>query len=218
MKIFHNKKIIVVIFSLISFDAFAVSNYVRKFSAEIDLKKDYFILTDIDYRNNKERLFRRHYDAGIGKKFGDNFDIAVKYRQIYLQENGHWFLNEERPQIQAVKKFKIENFVLETRFRHDFRILKNDAKNSNRSRFRFRIVPEKYFLHLKPFISNEFYYDIENENFSQNRFETGVFFKKFLYFTSSIAFRNDSSKIDEQGYWNSWESDQILILRIDADF
>lgn len=215
MKIFHNKKIIIVIFSLISFDAFGASNYVRKFTSEIDLKKDYFILTDIDYRNNKDRVFRRHYDGGIGKRFGDDFNISVKYRHIYLKKDGNWFLNEERPQIQAVKHFKNEYVDFETRFRHTYRMFRNNTKNSNRSQARFRFISEKYVLHLKPFISNEFYYEIENENFAQNRFEVGVFFKKFSYFKPSIFFRNDSSNINEQGYWNS---SQILVLRIDAVF
>lgn len=188
-------------------------NYVRKAVITKNLKNDYAIAFDIDYRNNKHQTFRRHFDIQLGKKLENGVKIEGKFRHIYLQREGDWKLAEKRPQLQISKKFKNEYFIFEPRVRHDYQIF--DGDDLNRTRLRLRFFPADKIFNLTPFISNEFYYEINASRFMQNRFEIGLIFPEFYKLTPSIVFREDSEYIRDG---ERWESDQIAVFRVDFEF
>jgi hypothetical protein len=208
------KKIIAFAFLilLIKSNSFA-SNYVRKAVISKSFNQDYFTAFDIDYRNDRDRLYRRHYDISIGKKFAQDLELSFKYRNIYLKQGGSWTIGEKRPQFEISKKIDLGEVFLEPRFRHDYRIIKGDDKQ--RPRIRLRLISKEKFFHVTPLIGNEFYYDYTDKRYSQNRFEIGLILPKYRQFLPSIYFRNDSRYIPST---RSWLVDQFAVFRIEAEF
>jgi hypothetical protein len=190
-------------------------NSVSKFVLEKQINQNYFTNLDIDYRALDHDFFRRHYDLGIGYKL-KNTEFEIKYRHIYRNQtqNNDWKLSERRPQIQITHNFSQEKFTIQARIRHDYRIFSN--QQSQRARLRLRLISkEKFFKYFQPLISNEFFYNIDDDYYSDNRFEIGVILPELMKITPSLFFRNDSDFIKES---RNWQSDQFLVLRFDANF
>ncbi len=208
------KKLLFLILIFFQSKAFAF-NSVSKFVLEKQINKSFFTNLDIDYRASDQDFFHRHYDFGFGYQ-KNNSRFEIKYRQIYRNQNNNnsWKLSEKRPELQATHNFLQEKFIIQARFRQDYRIFSNEQ--SQRARLRLRLISKrKLFNYLQPLISNEFYYNLTDSRYNQNRFEIGVILPRFAKVTPSLFFRNDSDFIKES---RNWQSDQFLVFRLDANF
>src|SRR3989338_1569610 len=213
LHVFIKLVLISAIISLSPKPSFANGNYVRKLVITKKLNDDFSPVGDIDYRNDEDRLFRRHYEFGIDYNIKKDLILGARYRHIYLKARGEWDLSEQRPQLQITKKFNGKNLVYEGRIRHDYQIFDGDDKN--RTRFRFKIISNRKLFNLKPVISDEFYYHINDCRLTQSRFEIGAILPTFSYFTPSLFFREDI-KFDNKN--RQWQADQIAVLRVDVLF
>lgn len=194
-----------------AFEGALASNFVRKMavSGALDGDERYFALLEADYRNDKHRLFQRHYDGGLGVKIDESWFLALKYRQTYRKDGGEWDLHEKRTQAQAIHKIDWKNIVFKLRFRQEYRDY--EADQSWRSRFRVRLVSKKVFWGFKPVASNEFYYDVKESRYSKNRFEGGLYFPEIGVARPALMYRRDSF-VDAD---RRWKNNDIAFIRLD---
>lgn len=204
------KRLLIFIFFLSS-KSYAF-DYNQKFLLQKELSgslNNWAITTDIDYRKKEDELNYRHYDAGLKRSFKDNWSISLKYRHVYKKDDSQWDLAEQRPQIQISKSIYTNFVKLFSRLRQEYRIL--DGDDLMRTRFRLRLQSNEEIWGLTPFISNEFFYDIEISRYNKNFTDFGINFPKIARLRSSISYRYIKS-YDET--IQKWEDEGLVLFKV----
>jgi hypothetical protein len=180
----------------VAIPCYGYDNNEVKVSIKRDVK-EITLIAGIDYRHDGSQLFRRHYDAGA--KFplsflGDGWSFAAHYRNVYTKsDDGTWDL-EKRPYGQLQKTFRTSatewfpDLKWGIRTRQEFRF-KENREDTTRNRSRIEIKSGKAYLKVKPFISNEFFFDFDEGKYNKNRTILGIGLPKFKGATSSIYFK-----------------------------
>ena len=164
----------------------------------------------IDYRYEDSDLNTRIYDFGIEKSLKNNWSTALHYRAFYKYSDEEWKL-EKRPHFNIKKTFKLETLKISIRNRIEYRIKGLDK--TFRDRLRVFIGSNREFLKIKPFISNEFFYDFEDNRYNKNWFSFGFQAAKSKYGKPSIYYKYVTDINDD----NSTESSYAIVLKMKYD-
>lgn len=206
------KPLLLSIFIFLSFSNAYAFDYNQKILTKKRLKNslsNFSMTTDIDYRRRENKLNYRHYDAGLRRYFKDDWSISLKYRHVYKKKKNEWDLSEIRPQFQITKSSNSDSLKLISRFRQEYRI--RDGDDVMRSRFRLRLKSKKKILGVKPFISNEFFYDPEISRYNKNISDVGISLPKISILSPSISYRYTRS-YDE--IIRKWEDDSLILFKM----
>ncbi|MFT6077479.1 MAG: hypothetical protein ACJATU_000683, partial [Rickettsiales bacterium] len=155
-----------------------------------------------DYRYSQVGLDHRHYDFGLKIPFWESWSTSINYRLVYKfkDKNNKW-KQEKRPHISLQKVFDYKFIKIELRTRQEYRY-KADDTESSRNRSRIMIKSNKKILHLKPFLGNEFFYDLDKKKYNKNRLIGGVSFPKSKFGNYSLYYRH-FTYLDKQDNWSS---------------
>jgi hypothetical protein len=203
-----NKYIIVLITLLTSHNIFADG-----LNTKLQFDKEYNNLeysATIDYRYEDSDLNTRIYDFGIKKSLKNNWSTELHYRAFYKYSDEEWKL-EKRPHFNIKKTFKLETLKISIRNRIEYRIKGLDK--TFRDRLRVSIGSNKEFLKIKPFISNEFFYDFEDSRYNKNWFSIGFQVAKSKYGKPSIYYKYVTDINDD----NSTESSYAIVIKMKYD-
>jgi hypothetical protein len=172
--------------------SFSVPSYGFEHNEKISIKHNIegvAFSAGIDYRFYGDDIFRRHYDMGAGfplKFLGDGWSGGVNYRLVYKESNDEesWDL-EKRPHAHIKKSFKTSEFKWQIRSRQEFRISET-GDYTTRNRIRIRVKSDREVFKVKPFFSNEFFYDFDVGKYNKNRINMGVDLPEFYETKSSL--------------------------------
>jgi len=178
---------------------------------------DVWLRGEVDYRQHEGYLFKRHYDVGLRVPlagFGKGWLFGLHYRLAYKKSAQQRWELEKRPYIQLQKTFNsvssawLPELKWWLRTRHEFRRHEN-KDNSQRNRIKFKARLKESIFHLRPFVSNEYYYDFNKHELTKVRFDLGVELPKTLAGKPSLYYKHTST---HKG--NKWEPYSGLVLKL----
>tara|TARA_B110000014_G_C20028077_1_gene533762 strand:- start:187 stop:825 length:639 start_codon:yes stop_codon:yes gene_type:complete len=126
-------------------------------------------------RFKSDDIYYRQYEIGINYPFNfliEDLNLNFNLKYAYTKSNNDWSL-EKRPHIQISKIFSMPNTYIELRTRHEYR-LKSDNQETARNRVRIKVTSKNKIFNMKPFVSNELYYDFDEKELTTNRLEAGA--------------------------------------------
>jgi len=173
---------------------------------------------EVDYRQEGGHLFRRHYDVGLRGRLtslGDGWSLGLHYRLVYKQvANRGWGL-EKRPYIQIQKAFDtpesawLPELKWSLRTRHEFRF-RQYKEDSQRNRVKLKVKMKQGTYSIRPFISNEYYYDFNKNDLTKVRFDLGVELPRIMGGKPSLYYKHTSTYKK-----NKWQPYSGLVLKLD---
>jgi hypothetical protein len=198
--------------------SFAFQAYASSKSIKVNLSKNLEIFNPIfgvDYRNKDRALYYKHYDAGVVIPMESNFKISLNYRLIqkFDDDINKWKL-EKRPHTSLQKLFDFRLVKILLKDRQEYRI-KNNGKRSLRNRFKIMLKFNQIFsLYFKPFISNEFFYDLDKNKYNKNWLSIGIDLPKTKFGKYGFYYKY----VANMDNYNNWTSDYSLILKASYKF
>ena len=162
----------------------------------------------IDHRTTEEKGWHyRHYDIGGSFPIAESWTAAIQYRSVYTLKDGNWVL-EKRPHAQIQKTINTKAVKWAIKSRQEYRM--KDGKDPGlRNRVRVMAKSNSSWKNLKPYIGNEFFYDMDINKYNKNRLLIGFDLTQFQFGTPSIAFRHISTLADEK-----WKTTYTMIFKI----
>ena len=154
---------------------------------------------------NFSEISYRHLDLGLQLALPTDWQLGAHYRALRKKSNTDQWLREDRFYLQAEKRFSSSRTSwIAIRNRLEFRS-RQDKDHAYRYRLRFKLKStQKLFCRLKPFISNEFFYDLSKHHRSANRFDIGLDLGKVNGFKHSVYLKFVSRQ--KNGQWVSQSS------------
>lgn len=178
---------------------------------------------DKDWKVDLEEEFRYGDDAGdfyyqhsdIGVTYSGMakwLDVGINYRQIFQESNDDWKY-ENMPHANVTLKLDYIGFTMSTRSRFEYRDVENDDPKW-RYRNKFGITLPKFSsLEIRPYIADEFFVDIEQEDLVRNRLSTGLSFKLWKHLSGDVYYLWQAT---ESG--TDWTSYHILGTKLKVPF
>lgn len=205
------KALIIVLILLVFPNIGFASNHSARLLLNHELNEDYDLGFEGDYRYDQTGLYYRHYGFSLNRKFANDWSVALANVFAFSYTNSDW-VYENRPFLQVQKLVRDPYFVLGLRSRYEYRSFDN-GRESMRHRGRVMLESTKEYLQIKPFVSNEFFYDIDQDRYGLNRFEIGgkVPVKENGFY--SLYYRNDSVKSQ-----SDWTYAYLFILEFGYQF
>ncbi|VAW14042.1 hypothetical protein MNBD_BACTEROID05-1178, partial [hydrothermal vent metagenome] len=149
-----------------NWDGFSIK---KKINEEID----FIWLPAFRLRDNISELFYWESNQGLSFKMNNHLTVAAQYRFNNTQKStGNW-IKEHRAEIQPTVKWEMAGFKFSDRNRIAYRIVDGNEKWRYRNRIKFGktfTIKNKEFA---PFVSNEFFYDFDQNKYNQNRSAVG---------------------------------------------
>jgi len=158
----------------------------------------------------------RHIDIGTQAGFGEDWKIATHYRRIDRRSDANQWQREDRFYLQAERLFsnidsnalRFLNLKIRNRIESRTREIKEHAY---RHRLRFKLKSKNMLYGvMKPFVSNEFYYDLQKHEYNVNRFDIGVDLGKVRNLKHSVYFKLKSKRND-----NHWATKASLVYKLE---
>jgi len=205
--------------------AFADSNLAFRYEHVLskDLAKDWGMYVYQEFNFDKDpghNLTGQAHELGfVYSGFADWFDLIGSYCKYYGKSAGKW-MEEDTPFVVGVVKWKMMNIDMSNSSRIEF----NKRRNaSDRWRYRNTIAlsPDIQWtkLEVSPFLTDEIFYDMDEEYVSANELKVGVKFKvtknstgRIYYLLAHSHSRSTTSSDDE------WHSSPILGIGLTANF
>ena len=127
---------------------------------------------------NEFRTELNLFEMGFTYDLTDWFSMKLSYKQLYFNNNETGFYSENRPQLAGILSTEISDFDLAWRNRLDYRHFK--IKDSFFS-YNNKVTLSYIKFPIQPFLSEEFFYNLEKSKIETVRLCSGISFgKKFL--------------------------------------
>ena len=156
------------------------------------------VYSDLDFRTTDKRgLYYRHLDLGITIPIGNTWSTSLQYRNIYINNGALWKL-EKRPKALIQKTFNLDQIKWTVRSLQEYRIRKG-KDDALRNRVRIMAKSKTNWNGLTPFMGNEFFYDMEKNEYNKNWFVFGVDLSKKDKIAPTVYYKLISDYVD--GKW-----------------
>jgi len=156
------------------------------------------VIFDQDFRHAEGSLYYVHNELGISFPWHHGMKLSVNYRQVFTRSGAGW-TPEFRPHFNVSTTKKYTSFTTSARARFEYRNKNNQT--SIRNRDLIKIKPNRTFtpLQLTPYLADETFYDMTNQEFNRNRFYIGVESKWFPGMKPAIYYLYQTSL--QSGEW-----------------
>ena len=168
------------------------------FSVKVDEKVKLNLLEEFRLKSDKGFYVYVQY-AGASYKINDYFDTALWYKLVSSKKDQHWS-ESHRFDIDGTLKLNLNELKLSNRSRFE----RNTTASSWLYRDRVKIEKsiELFNRDFTPFISNEFFLDLEPESgYHENR-ASGGFKTDFIYSSKLTVYYMARGK-KNNGSWNN---------------
>jgi len=165
------------------------------------------------YGDDASDFYYQHSDIGVAYSgMAKWLEVGINYRQIFEEDDGEWEY-ENRPHANVTLKLDYIGFNMSARSRFEYRDAENDdTKWRYRNKFGIKL-PKFSSLEIRPYIADEFFVDLEQDDLNRNRLYTGVSFKLWKHLRGDIYYLWQAS---ESG--TDWRSYHILGSKIKVPF
>ena len=122
-------------------------------------------------------------------------DIGLAFKKEYEKDSSGKFREEDRPHLNFYFKGKLSDLDLSNRFRIEYR--DHEIKNNVyrlRNKLGLKLPYELTPLKLQPYIADEVFFNLNSDNFNQNRLYSGFSFKPFGNMVFSFYYMYKKSK------------------------
>jgi hypothetical protein len=143
---------------------------------EVNINKETKLTLEEEFRfgDDAHDFYYQHYDAGVVGNVNKNLSLGVNYRQIYEKKKNK-FKEENRLLLNATVKCSTSGFDLEDRNRFQYRHFdyqKDFWQYRNKLTAK---LPWKFTkLHIRPYVADEVFIDLDKIEFTRNRFSSGI--------------------------------------------
>ncbi len=170
-------------------------------SEKVTIKRklsNFSVYGDIDFRTTNDRgLYYRHFQTGTIIPIGKTWSASLQYRNIYTKSGEKWKL-EKRPKAQIQKTINTQQLKWSVRSLQEYRI-RTGKKDALRNRVRVMAKSNQNWNGLKPFVGNEFFYDMEKNEYNKNWIVVGFDLSKIGLTAPTIYYKHISDYIN--GAW-----------------
>lgn len=147
-------------------------------------------------------LYYHHSDLGfVYKGLGDWIDLGFNYRQVFERaDSASEWKQENRPHLNVTLKGKLWDLGVSNRFRFEFRDREDSEDHWRyRNKFTVKLPVELTELKLKPYVANEVFIPLNDDNITANRVYAGVSLEVLENMTGEVFYLWQSSRSD--GDW-----------------
>jgi len=163
-----------------------------------DINKDWRCTFEEEFRLGDDggHLYYQHSDLGfVYKSFTDWIELGVNYRQVFEKDNEGKWRQENRPHLNVTLKGQLFDFGLSNRSRFEYRDREN---KEDLWRYRNKVTVKLPFelteLKLQPYMADEVFITLNDDNVDRNRFYSGVSFNLSKDITASVFYLWQSTR------------------------
>jgi hypothetical protein len=163
-----------------------------------DINKDWKFTFQEEFRLGESggHLYYQHSEAGFTyKSLADWIDLGFGYRQVFEKDSKGQWKQENQPNINVTLKGKLLGLDVSDRSRIEYRDLE-DRKDvwRYRNKVAVKLPFELTELKLQPYIADEIFIPLNDDNVDKNRFYAGVSLKLTKNLKSDIYYMWQSSR------------------------
>ncbi len=174
-----------------------------------DIDKDWKFKFQEEFRLGESggRLYRHHSDAGfVYTGFADWIDLGFNYRQVFEKDSEGEWRQENRPHLNVTLKGKLLGLDVSDRSRIEYR----DRENKEdvwryRNKVTVKLPFELTEFKLKPYLADEVFITLNDDNVDRNRLYAGVSFKLAKNLKGDVFYMWQSSRSS-----SSWTDINVL--------
>jgi len=149
-------------------------------SATVDLNDNWKCVFDQEFRLGDDggNLYYEHSDLGlVYSGLADWIDLGANFRLIYEKDSSDHFQRENMPHLNVTFKANLFDCQLSTRSRFEFRDRTNkDDVWRYRNKFAVKLPFELTVLKFKPYLSEEIFVTMNDDNIGKSRLAFGATF------------------------------------------
>ena len=170
-----------------------------------DINKDWQCNFEEEFKfgDDAGELYYHHSDLGfVYRSFADWIDLGFNYRQISERSDseGEW-TQENRPHLNVTLKGQLFGLNVSNRSRFEFRDVEDNEDHWRyRNKVTVKLPLELTELKLKPYLADEVFVPLNDDNITKNRVYAGVSFKVLENMTGEVFYLWQSSR--SAGDWN----------------
>lgn len=151
--------------------------YWSSVSLSFDIHKDWkaIVTEELRFVESAGNLSYHHTEVGfVYSGLADWLDLGFDYRHIYGKDSSGSWIEEHRPQLNAILKGNLLGFDFTDRSRFEYR----DRENMNdiwmyRNKLTLKFPMELTSLKLKPYIADEVFFLLDEVDYTANRLYAG---------------------------------------------
>lgn len=175
--------------------------------ASFDINKDWKCNFEEEFRLGDDggELYYHHSDLGfVYRGLADWIDLGFNYRQVFARADSEseW-KQENRPHVNVTLKGKLYDLDVSNRARFEYRDREEKEDHWRyRNKFTIKVPLELTELKLKPYVADEVFIPLNDDNISTNRVYAGFSFDVLESMTGEVFYLWQSSRAP--GDWNDF--------------
>jgi len=183
-----------------------------------DINKDWKCTFQEEFRfgDDAGEFYYHHSDLGFVYKGSPAWvELGFNYRQIFDRgdSEGEW-KQENRPHLNVTLKGRLFDLDMSNRSRFEYRD-REDKEDlwRYRNKFTVKLPLELTELKLKPYVADEVFIPLNDDNITRNRIYAGVSFTVLEDITGEVFYLWQSSRSD-----GDWKDTNVLGTRLKFRF
>lgn len=166
------------------------------FSFDINKDWKFKFQEELRLKEGGGHLYYHHSEAGlVYKSLADWIDFGFNYRQVFEKDSNNKWKQENRPHLNVTLKGKLLGLNVSDRSRLEYR---DREEKEDVWRYRNKIKVNLPFeltnLKLKPYLADEIFVTLNDDNVDRNRFFAGASFKLAKNLKGDIYYMWQSSR------------------------
>ncbi len=187
-------------------------------SASFDINKDWKCTFEEEFRlgDDAGELYYHHSDLGfVYGSLADWIDLGFNYRLVFARADSEseW-KQENRPHLNVTLKGKLFGLGVSNRARFEYRDREDQEDHWRyRNKFTIKVPVELTALKLKPYVADEVFVPLNDDNISINRVYAGVSFDVLENMTGEVFYLWQASRAP-----GDWNDTNVLGTRLKFSF
>lgn len=163
-----------------------------------DINKDwgFTFKEELRFEESGGSLYHHHSEAGfVYKSLADWIDLGFNYRQAYEKDSAGEWREENQPSLNITLKGKLLGLDVSDRSRFEYRRRENrDDVWRYRNKVTVKLPLELTPLKMKPYLADEVFITLNDDNIDRNRFFAGASFDLAKNLKGDVYYMWQSSK------------------------
>lgn len=183
----------------------------------VELNKDWTATFEEEFRLGDDggHLYYHHSDAGfLYKGLAKWIDVGFNYREVFEKDSSGEWRQEHRPHLNIILKSKLSGLDFSSRSRFEYRDRENQKDLWRyRNKFTVKLPFELTELKLKPYVADEVFIPLNDDNIERNRLYSGVAFNLSKNIKADIFYLWQSSRSSKE-----WKDIDVLGMSLKLYF
>lgn len=177
--------------------------YWQTYNVSVDINKDFaFTVTEeLRFGRHNGNPYLHNVDLGIVYKgLTEWLDLGFNFKKEYEKDSSGKFRHENRPHLNITVRGKLFDLPASNRSRLEWRDFENKEEVWRyRNKMTVKLPIKLTKLNLQPYVAEEWFVNLGDDNINQNRLFSGISFKLSKNINGSVYYLWKTSKIS--GGW-----------------